>query len=237
VFLPIFHVQPCVSHFPHLSDFSPFSKSYSVWVSFTMFFSFLTIIQVLWCKFTIWYVFQGFSQYSRSYNICVSFYTFFSFLAIIHTLQCVFLIFHDFHCHIPDPTVCVSHFACFSVFLAIFQVIHCLCPFPRLSVFFPQSRSYSVYFSYFTFITVSCPIPGPTVGVSFYMFFFFPAIIQVLQCAFLIFHLFRCFSPYSRSYSVCVSFSTFFSFPAIIQVLLCTCLIFHVFQCFSQYAR
>jgi hypothetical protein len=29
----------------------------------------------------------------------------------------VFLIFHDFQfsCHIPGPTVCISHFSCFSV--------------------------------------------------------------------------------------------------------------------------
>ena len=56
--------------------------------------------------------------------------------------------------------MCVSHFACFSVFLAIFQF---------------------------------------------------------LQCAFLIFHVSQCFSPFSRSYSVCF-------------------LIFHVFRCFLPYS-
>jgi hypothetical protein len=45
-------------------------------------------------------------------------------------------------------------------------------------------------------------------------------------------HIFECFSPYSRSNSVCVSFCMFFSFLAIFQVLQGAFLIFHVFQCF-----
>ena len=43
--------------------------------------------------------------------------------------------------------------------------------FPRFLVFSPKSRSYSVYFSYFKFFTVSGYIPGPTVCVSFCLFF------------------------------------------------------------------
>ena len=65
----------------------------------------------------------------------------------------------------------------------------------------------------FTFFSVSRHIPGPTVCIShFSRFSVFLAIFQVLQCAFLIFHVFQCFLPYSRSYSVSVSFSMFFSF-------------------------
>jgi len=108
--------------------------------------------------------------------------------------------FFSVSCHIPGPTVYISHF-------------------PRFSLFF---------FSY---------IPGPIVYFShFLMFFSFLAIFQVLAWAFLNFHVFQCFSPYSRSYSVCFSFSIFFNFLAIIQVLQFSFFIFHVFQCFSPYS-
>ena len=69
------------------------------------------------------------------------------------------------------------------------------------------------------------------------MFFSFLANFQVLQCSFLIFHIFKCFSPYSRSYSVHFLFSIFRMFLAILQILLCVFLIFHVFHCFSQYSK
>ena len=58
---------------------------------------------------------------------------------------------------------------------------------------------------------------GPTLCISHNLRFpLFLAIFQVLQCAIFIFHVFQCFSPYSRSCSVCVSLSTFFHvFPHI----------------------
>ena len=142
---------------------------------------------------------------------------FFSFLAIFQLIQCVFLILHVF-----------------SLYLAIFQVlpyeilIFLLCQFsrhnpgptvcvshvPRCSVFLPYSRS-----------NIVC--------VSFSMLFSFLAILQVLQCTFIIFHVFHSFSLYSRSYHVSFSFSFLVSFLAIFQVIQCTFLIFHVFQYFS----
>ena len=72
---------------------------------------------------------------------------------------------------------------------------------------------------------------------SFPMIFSFLYILQVLQCAFLIFHVFECFLPYAKSYSICVSFTTFFSFLDIFQVMQCLCFIFHVFDCFWPYSR
>ena len=79
--------------------------------------------------------------------------------------------------HIPGPTVCNSHFPPFSVFLAIFQVIECLC----------------LIFHGFSFLAI---------------FLFF-------QFAILIFHFFQCFFKYFTSYSVCFSFSKIFTFLAI----------------------
>ena len=112
--------------------------------------------------------------------------------------------------HIPVPIMWDSHF-------------------PSLSVFSPYPRIYSVCFSFSTFFSVSRHIPNPTVCVSHFPgFLTFLAIFQVLQCTFIFFHVFDCFSPYSRSYHVRFSFSYFLSFFfAILQVLQFGCLIFH----------
>ena len=94
----------------------------------------------------------------------------------------------------------------------ILNVFHC---------FLPYSRSYPLSFSFSYFVNVFLFSPysrSYSVCVPFSTFFSFLAIIQVLHCVFLIFHIFECFLPYSRSNSVCVSFSTFFSFLAIVQV-------------------
>ena len=157
--------------------------------SCSIFFRFLAIFQVLKCAFLIFHLLPCFLPFSRSYSVCVSF------------SKC----FHVSR-HIPDPTVCFSHFPWFSEFFFFFFFL-----------------AYST--TYFTSYSVC---------VSISTFFTFLAIFQFLQCAFLIFHHFQCFSPYSRSYSVCVSFSTFISFFSIIQVLQCVFLISHDFQ-FSCY--
>ena len=105
--------------------------------------------------------------------------------------------------------------------------------FPRFSVFSPYSRSNSVF-------------------VSFFTFFSFLAIFHVLECEFLIFHVFQfsrhnpgsivCISHFSRFSSVsshilgptvCVShFERFSLFLAIFQVLPSEFLIFLLCQCF-----
>ena len=112
---------------------------------------------------------------------------------------------------------------------------------------------YSVHFSFFTFLSVSHRISGETVlvshiprfsvfspypksysfYVSFPMLFSFLDIINILQCVYLIFHVFECILPYSRSYIVCFSFTMIFSFLAIIQDLHCLFLIFFFFFWFS----
>ena len=152
------------------------------------------------------------------------------FLGIFQVKQCLCLIFEVFHVprHNPGPTVCISHFPEFSIFLPHSMTTVCISHFPPFQCFLSYSRSYSV-----------C--------VSFSTFFSFLAILHVLQCAFLIIHIFECFSPYSRSCSVhfsfftffsvsrhtsrsnnvCVSFSNYFTFFAIIHVL-------HVYFSFSM---
>ena len=152
----------------------------------------------------------------------------------------------------------IYHFQSFSVFLAIYHVLHCV----------------FLIFKYFQF---SRHTPGPTLCISHLPHFWvFLAIFQVLQCVFLIFHVFRfschipgptvCFSQipcflsvssnipfqtvfvsffprfsgslqYSRSQRVQFSFSTVFSVIDILQVIYCLCLIFHVFSVSLQYSR
>ena len=133
--------------------------------------------------------------------------------------------------------VCISHFSHISLFLAIFQVQQCV--FLILHVFqcfSPYFMSYHGIFSFSSFFQFSRLNLGPTVYISpLSRLSVFLAIFQVLPCEFLIFHLFQCFSPYSRSKCVFFSFSTFFCFLPIIQVLQCVFLIIHVFNCFLAY--
>ena len=203
LFLAIFQVlKHFVSICMFFQCFSPYFMSYHVSFSyssfvfflakfqvlqclchiFQVFFSFLTTIQVLQCVCLNLYVFQV-SLHIPGPTMIFSFSMFVSFLDIFKVLQHVFLIFHVFQIsrHDPGPTVCVSHFPCFSVFS-------------------PKSRSYSVYFSYFTSFTVSRHIPGPTVCVS-------------LFCKF--FHIFRLIPDPTMIFS----FSSFVSFLNIFKFL------------------
>jgi hypothetical protein len=128
--------------------------------------------------------------------------------------------------------VYISHFSRFSLFLPIFQGIQCFCLiFHFFFSFLSQSRTYSVYISYFSFFTVSLHIPGPTVCAShFACFSVFLAIFHVLPCEFLIFlvgHVTR----HIPGHRVCIShFLRFSVFLTIFLVIHFLCLIFHVFQ-------
>ena len=163
--------------------------SYSACYPFSVIFSFLSILQVLQCAILIFHLFQCFSPYSRSSSVFVSFSTF-------------FLISR----HLPGPTMCISHFPLFSVFLAIFQVLQCV-----FLIFhdFQFSRhippSYSVHFPFANFFSVSRHIPGHTVFVShFQRFSVFLAIFQILQSLFIFFTFFRV-SRHISHHTVCVS--------------------------------
>jgi hypothetical protein len=63
--------------------------------------------------------------------------TFFIFLAIFYVLQCVWHIFHILHfsSHTPGPTVYISHFSHYSLFLAISTSYSVCFPFCSFSVF------------------------------------------------------------------------------------------------------
>jgi hypothetical protein len=171
--------------------FSSYSRSYSVCVSFSTFFNFLAILQVLPCTFLIFLIFPCFLPYSTSYNVCFSFFTIFSFLAILQVLQCAFLIFHIFECFYPYcRSNTVSHFL-------------------RFSLFSPYSTSYNVHFSFSTCLSVSHHILGHTVFVSrFSVFHHYPGHTVGL----LIFHVFQFSLPYFTCYSMCFTFSMIFRF-------------------------
>ena len=180
----IFYVFQFFQHIPgprvciaHFSRFSVFLTICQVIHDCVLFFSFLAIIQVLQWSFLIVHIFQCFSPYSSSYSVCVSFSTFFSFsfflflflflfcfvLPFCRSYSVPFTLFHvfQFSCHIPAPTVCISHFLHFTVFFTIFHSLQCVylifhvfkfsshllghavfvSPLPRFSVFSPNSRS------------------------------------------------------------------------------------------------
>ena len=84
--------------------------------------------------------------------------------------------------HIPCPTVCVSHFTRFSVFLAIFHVLLCEFLIFLVCLFSRQIPGSTVFVSHFpSFFQFSHHNPGSTVCMS-----------QFIR--------FSGFSPYSRSY-------------------------------------
>jgi len=197
--------------------FMPHNRSNNLCVSFSTFFSFLTIIQVLECVFLIFHVFDCFWPYSRSYSVCVSFCNLLRFLSIIQVLHCVFLLsmFLTLSRHIPRPTLCVSHF-------------------PQYSFFSPYSRSYSVHFSFSPFLGVSCQFSLNSVHVSFSTFFSFLAIFQDIHFSYLIFNVIQ-FSCNIPGPTVCFSqFAHFSVFLTKFQDLQCSFLIFHFFQ-FSRH--
>ena len=122
LFLAIFHVLQSVFLMFNIFPFSCHFSGPKVCISYFPPSSvFLTIFQVIQCLCLIFQVFPCFSPYSRSY--CV----FFSFSMIFRVFFFFFFFFFHFSCHIPVPTMCISHFPPFSVFLTIFQVIQCLC--------------------------------------------------------------------------------------------------------------
>ena len=108
-------------------------------------------------------------------------------------------------CHILGPTVCIYHFSCFSIFRVTFlylkSVILIFCDF-QFSCHIPGPTVCNSHFSRFSVIWSF--FNSSSVCFSFSMIFSFLAIFQVLQCAFLIFHVFQWFHHFS-SPQVCVS--------------------------------
>ena len=135
--------------------------------------------------------------------------------------------------HIPGDTFFASHIPRYSVFPHI-QVIECLSLIFQDFQFTRHNPGTTVYIFHFLRYSPFFAINSRSYCVcfSFSMILNFHALLQVLHCAFLIFHVFPCFLAHTSSNNVCVSFSTFFSFLAIIQVLECAFLIFHIFDCF-----
>jgi putative Ca2+/H+ antiporter (TMEM165/GDT1 family) len=121
---------------------------------FPCFSAFLAIYHVLQCAFIIFHLFQWFWPNPMFYSVCFS-----------------FLIFFSVSCHIPCSTVCVSHFLCFSAYLAIYQVLQCT---------FIIFQVFSVFLAIYP--DIQC------VFLIFHLFQCFCPYNHVLQCAFLIFH-------------------------------------------------
>ena len=137
------------------------------------------------------------------------------FLAIFQVIQCLCLIFQvlQFCRHYTSPTVCISHISRFSLFLTIFHVLKCVSHFASFSMFFTVFYVLTCVFLIFLICQFSHHILGPTMWVSHFPHWsVFSWNSQSYSVHFHVLHVFECFSPYSRSYSVCVLFSTFFQF-------------------------
>ena len=131
-----------------------------------------------------------------SFSYYVSF-----FFTIFLVLQCFCPIFHVFHFsrHNPGSAVCISHFPRFWVFLAIFKVKQCLCLIFHIFQFSCHTAGLTIYiYHFFRFVSVSHHIPGHTVCLICHVFQF-SRHSPGLLCVFLIFHVFHCLTPYSRS--------------------------------------
>ena len=143
------------------------------------------------------HVFQ-FSRHIPGPKVCFSQFAHFSvFLTKFQDLQCSFLIFHffQFSRHIPGSRVCISHFSRFWLFLTVFQVIECLCLILQLLTFSRNNTGPTLCM--YRFYVSHCFLPHSrsySVCFSFSTIFIFLSILQVLQCAFLIFPVFECFS-------------------------------------------
>ena len=128
----------CVSHFPRFSVFLPYYRSYSVCVSFSIFVSFLAIVQVLQCVFLIFSRFHSFSSYPWSYSMCLSFCMFFNVSRHI-------------------PIMWFSHFPCLPVFSPYSRFYSAHYSFSTLFSVSQYSRSKSVcipFSTFFSFITI-----------------------------------------------------------------------------------
>jgi hypothetical protein len=238
VFLAILRVIQCCDLF-HVCQFSRHNTGPRVWISHISRSSlFLVIFHVLQCVFLILHIFQCFLPYFMSYRVNFSISSFVSFLFINQVLQFNFLLFQigQFSCHIPGLSLCVSHFARFSVFIAIFHVLPCGFSFSSFVSFLVINKFLECEFLIFLVCQFSRHIPGPTVCISLFSgLSVFLVIFQVIQCLRLIFHFcqFSCHNPGPIVYIFHISHVSVFI--TIFQVLQCMFLTLHIFQCFSSY--
>jgi hypothetical protein len=77
-----------------------------------------------------------------------------------------YLTFFTVSCHSPGPIVFVSHFALFSVFLAIFHILPCELLIFLVVSFLAIFQVLQCEFFNFFVGEVYYHIPGPTVGIS-----------------------------------------------------------------------
>jgi hypothetical protein len=148
--------------------------------------------------------------------MCFSFSPFFFFSPCHRSYSEHFLFFTCFSvsCHIPRQTGFVSHFLGFFHFSHHIIVSTVNIFYPDFLCFSSYFRSYSVHFSFstfFSFFSISAPtvcvshfqpfsvsLPyyrSYSVHLSFSTFFSILAIFRVLQCEFLIFHVFSFLLP------------------------------------------
>ena len=168
-----------VPHFPWFSVSVPYSRAYSVYFSFSTFFSlsshipgqtvFVSHFPSFWLFLAInssptvcisqFLRFQCSSPYFTSYCLCFSFSIIYTFLTIFQVLQCAFLIFSLFTVsrHITPPTVHVYNFPWFSVNSTLFQVLQCAFLTFLVFQFFRHIGDHTVFSSHFPLFSFFSP--------------------------------------------------------------------------------
>ena len=127
----------CLSHFPRIIVFWPYSSSYSEHFSFSSFLSVSryipdhrVFVSLFPCNSVVTFFprVSGFWPYSSSYSVHFSFSMFFFFLPYYRSWSvCVSFSSFQCFCHIAGTTVSISPLSRFSVFRAIFQIQQCVC--------------------------------------------------------------------------------------------------------------
>jgi hypothetical protein len=149
----------CISHISPVRVYLAIYRSHSVFVSFSTFFCFLTILQVLQCAFFFFHVFIV-SQHIPGHKVFVSHFPYFSVFRHNTGPTVCITHFHGFQCFSP---YCTCYNRCFSLslifsFLAIYRILQCsFLIFNVFSCFLPYSTSYSVCFAFsmiFSFLVI-----------------------------------------------------------------------------------
>ena len=183
----------------------PYSRSYCVHFSFTPIFRVSCHIAGQTMFVSHFPRFFQFSRLNPCSRVCISHFSrFWLFLTIFQVIQCLCLILQllTFSRNHTGPTLCISHFYVSHCFLPHSKSYSVCFSFSTIFIFFAILQDLQCTFLIFLFLNVFRQFILNSVCVSFFTFFSFLAIFNVLQSVFLNLHVFQCFIPNSRTYTI-----------------------------------
>jgi hypothetical protein len=183
----------------------PYSRSYCVHFSFTPIFRVSCHIAGQTMFVSHFPRFFQFSRLNPCSRVCISHFSrFWLFLTIFQVIQCLCLILQllTFSRNLTGPTPCISHFYISHGFLPHSKSYSVCFIFSTIFIFLAIHQVVQCAFLIFLFLNVSRQFILNSGCVSFSTFFSFLAIFKVLQSVFLNLHVFQCFIPNSRTYTI-----------------------------------